>query len=314
MYRLLFFYVKISNSDTGGINISCWKILGISRTTDERKIKEAYANKIKTNHPEDNQNDYLMINRAYKEALRYARNMNQRTKISLNIETKLEDKQKIEEDKEDINEEYIELKEQETEEEDVNTPNEKILIDVNEENKTEQNEVSFEDVENIVNEIHERDRLIIDDFWQFITDHLNHGKGNQNMKWKTITNQWFFTYYGKNDYFQNKFWEFFTNYDPFRIRLKTRYNIVYPFLVKMSNITSVETRIKYDVVNLIVYYSHNRVTQSISKRVLKMDKKSVLYKVLFNLTLLITVAILFMISALIFEFLGMIFNFLEQLF
>lgn len=50
-----------------------WDILGIERTSDQRKIKRSYARLVAKHHPEDNPEKFQEIQQAYERALRYAR-------------------------------------------------------------------------------------------------------------------------------------------------------------------------------------------------------------------------------------------------
>ena len=49
-----------------------WKILGIEKTKDEEQIKEAYHNKLRLVNPEDDEEGFKELRRAYEEALDYA--------------------------------------------------------------------------------------------------------------------------------------------------------------------------------------------------------------------------------------------------
>lgn len=49
-----------------------WKILGIEKTKDEEQIKEAYRNKLRLVNPEDDEEGFKELRRAYEEALDYA--------------------------------------------------------------------------------------------------------------------------------------------------------------------------------------------------------------------------------------------------
>lgn len=51
---------------------SCWHHLGLSRTTDEREIKRAYARQLKTTRPDDDAAGFQRLNEAYQQALHYA--------------------------------------------------------------------------------------------------------------------------------------------------------------------------------------------------------------------------------------------------
>lgn len=51
---------------------SCWHQLGLSRTTDEREIKRAYARLLKTTRPDDDPAGFQRLNEAYQQALHYA--------------------------------------------------------------------------------------------------------------------------------------------------------------------------------------------------------------------------------------------------
>ncbi len=51
-----------------------WDILGIEKTTDLEEIKAAYAKEATKCHPEENPEQFLALQRAYKEATRYAKN------------------------------------------------------------------------------------------------------------------------------------------------------------------------------------------------------------------------------------------------
>ena len=49
-----------------------WKILGIEQTKDEEAIKTAYRNKLRYVNPEDDEEGFKELRRAYEEALEYA--------------------------------------------------------------------------------------------------------------------------------------------------------------------------------------------------------------------------------------------------
>ena len=49
-----------------------WKILGIEETKDEEKIKEAYRNRLHSVNPEDDEEGFKELRRAYEEAVAYA--------------------------------------------------------------------------------------------------------------------------------------------------------------------------------------------------------------------------------------------------
>lgn len=49
-----------------------WKILGIEQTKDEEIIKTAYRNKLRDVNPEDDEEGFKELRRAYEEALEYA--------------------------------------------------------------------------------------------------------------------------------------------------------------------------------------------------------------------------------------------------
>ena len=51
---------------------SIWDILGIDPTTDKKKIKKAYAEKIKVYHPEDYPEEFKIVQEAYQWAMKYA--------------------------------------------------------------------------------------------------------------------------------------------------------------------------------------------------------------------------------------------------
>ena len=50
-----------------------WDILGIEKTTDQRKIKRSYARLVAKYHPEEEPDKFQEIQQAYERALRYAR-------------------------------------------------------------------------------------------------------------------------------------------------------------------------------------------------------------------------------------------------
>ena len=50
-----------------------FRILGIGETTEEDKITEAYREKLKVTHPEDNPQEFQLLRQAYEEAVYYAR-------------------------------------------------------------------------------------------------------------------------------------------------------------------------------------------------------------------------------------------------
>ena len=49
-----------------------WKILEIEKTKDEEAIKAAYRNKLRYVNPEDDEEGFKELRRAYEEALEYA--------------------------------------------------------------------------------------------------------------------------------------------------------------------------------------------------------------------------------------------------
>lgn len=53
-----------------------WEILGISPTENKKEIRAAYAAKTKQYHPEENPEEFAMLNNAYKAALNYISNKN----------------------------------------------------------------------------------------------------------------------------------------------------------------------------------------------------------------------------------------------
>ena len=57
--------------DNGIMN--CWKILQITRTTDKKVIKGAYAELLRLYHPEENPEMFQRIRDAYKSAMEYAK-------------------------------------------------------------------------------------------------------------------------------------------------------------------------------------------------------------------------------------------------
>ena len=50
--------------------IECWGILGISKTNNKSKIKIAYIEKLKQNHPEENPEGFKRVRKAYEDALK----------------------------------------------------------------------------------------------------------------------------------------------------------------------------------------------------------------------------------------------------
>lgn len=57
--------------ETNEYNI--WDILGIETTRDEKKITEAYREKLSVTNPEDKPEEFKQLRSAYEEALAYAR-------------------------------------------------------------------------------------------------------------------------------------------------------------------------------------------------------------------------------------------------
>lgn len=53
--------------------MTVWEILGIGPTNDIRAIKKAYAEKVKTCHPEDDPDGFRKLQEAYRKAMDYAR-------------------------------------------------------------------------------------------------------------------------------------------------------------------------------------------------------------------------------------------------
>lgn len=60
----------------------CWKLLGLDQTDDQRAIKLAYAEKIKTVHPEEDPEGFKALQEAYRDALSQARNSSLRTEAN----------------------------------------------------------------------------------------------------------------------------------------------------------------------------------------------------------------------------------------
>lgn len=52
---------------------SVWEVLGIERTTDIKRIKQAYAAKAREWHPEEHPQEYQMLQKAYKSAIQAAK-------------------------------------------------------------------------------------------------------------------------------------------------------------------------------------------------------------------------------------------------
>ena len=50
--------------------MECWGILGISKTNNKSKIKIAYIEKLKQNHPEENLEGFKRVRKAYEDALK----------------------------------------------------------------------------------------------------------------------------------------------------------------------------------------------------------------------------------------------------
>ena len=50
-----------------------WEILGIAKTRDEKKITQAYREKLSLTNPEDKPEEFKQLRQAYEEALAYAR-------------------------------------------------------------------------------------------------------------------------------------------------------------------------------------------------------------------------------------------------
>ena len=49
-----------------------WKILGIEKTKDKESIRRAYHDKLHSVNPEDDQEGFKKLRRAYEEAMEYA--------------------------------------------------------------------------------------------------------------------------------------------------------------------------------------------------------------------------------------------------
>ncbi|EUJ37183.1 hypothetical protein PWEIH_10848 [Listeria weihenstephanensis FSL R9-0317] len=54
--------------------MTCWEILNIEITTDRKKIKSAYAKKLKITHPDDDIEAFQELKEAFDQALAYAKN------------------------------------------------------------------------------------------------------------------------------------------------------------------------------------------------------------------------------------------------
>ena len=48
-----------------------WDVLGIEETGDKDELKTAYRNKLRTVNPEDDQEGFMRLRKAYEEALKY---------------------------------------------------------------------------------------------------------------------------------------------------------------------------------------------------------------------------------------------------
>ncbi len=55
--------------------MTCWKILKIEPTKDIKAIKKAYSQLIIICHPEDNPEQFQILQQAYCDAMHYARNL-----------------------------------------------------------------------------------------------------------------------------------------------------------------------------------------------------------------------------------------------
>ena len=53
--------------------MDCFLILEIEKTKDEAAIKAAYYRKLKTVNPEDDQEGFMRLRKAYEEAVKYAK-------------------------------------------------------------------------------------------------------------------------------------------------------------------------------------------------------------------------------------------------
>lgn len=60
-------------SESGGIMINSFSVLGIEPTTDKSIIQKAYTDLIKKYHPDDQPDEFLRIQKAYKDAMNYAK-------------------------------------------------------------------------------------------------------------------------------------------------------------------------------------------------------------------------------------------------
>ena len=49
-----------------------WDFLGIEATKDEKKIRDAYRNKLSLTNPEDKPEEFKLVRSAYEKALEYA--------------------------------------------------------------------------------------------------------------------------------------------------------------------------------------------------------------------------------------------------
>ena len=50
-----------------------WDVLGIETTKDEKKIRDAYREKLSVTNPEDKPEEFKQLRSAYEQALDYAR-------------------------------------------------------------------------------------------------------------------------------------------------------------------------------------------------------------------------------------------------
>lgn len=53
--------------------MTIWDVLGIYPTNDVKEIKKAYARRLKEYHPEENQEEFLLLQEAYQNAIRQAK-------------------------------------------------------------------------------------------------------------------------------------------------------------------------------------------------------------------------------------------------
>ena len=215
--------------------MNCWKILGIEQTTDQKIIKEAYASKIKENHPEDSMDDFIVLREAYKQAIQYAK-MKIKFKEYQQNQQENSESSVYNDQQEEFNHSDSNLNDKKNtlvneDEENVDSDNnDSIVIDFDKFDKPPITDNSKPVFDNQEESDRHFEKALIDDFYSNLKKMIMSNKNKDELLWNNITSQWFFMYFRNLLYFQESFWTFFYAIKFFNISAPTRKYIILPFL------------------------------------------------------------------------------------